>query len=65
MFHSLPDIPMVLPVDHAEMKRINEEHEMYKLVLQGNYWGPVQEALAPTPDGRTRRGLDVISKSPW
>jgi len=41
-----------------------ELHEMYKLVLGGNYKGPVREILSSKPYERVR-GLDIGCSTPW
>ncbi|KZS96710.1 hypothetical protein SISNIDRAFT_450438 [Sistotremastrum niveocremeum HHB9708] len=59
-----PERP-VLPSDAGEVSRVHEQHEMYKLVLDGNYYGPVHEILSRDTGDRPKRGLDISSHSPW
>ena len=61
-----PNVPVVLPVDHAETRRLTDQHELLKLVCRGNYWGPVKEILKYDSEASRRpRVLHVVSNSPW
>ncbi|TDL17677.1 hypothetical protein BD410DRAFT_754196 [Rickenella mellea] len=65
VFHSLPGIPVVIPTDNAETRRLNEEYFTMKLYLGGCHWGPVEEVLAPAQDGHTIRAMDIVSQGAW
>ncbi|TDL17679.1 hypothetical protein BD410DRAFT_794152 [Rickenella mellea] len=65
VFHTLPGIPVLVPTDNAEMRRLNEDYFTMKLFLGKSYWGPVEEILAPAKDGHTLRAMDIVSQGPW
>ncbi|EUC61009.1 methyltransferase domain protein [Rhizoctonia solani AG-3 Rhs1AP] len=60
MFPADTNLPILLPTDNAEIVRLELQHLSIKLALNGNYWGPVQQALlAPTP--HRKRVLDLVT----
>ncbi|KLO07900.1 hypothetical protein SCHPADRAFT_836007 [Schizopora paradoxa] len=64
MFAALPDVPVVMPVDHAEIRRVSGQYELIKLVTGNNYFHEVDDLLR-SPGGDTKRVLDIVSNSPW
>lgn len=61
MFPIDENIPFLFPTDNAEVRRLELQHKVLKLVLGGNYFGPVQEMLAASQDGRRKRVLDLLT----
>ncbi|KAG9126850.1 hypothetical protein FRC07_001707 [Ceratobasidium sp. 392] len=62
MFPLDENLPFLFPADQAEVHRLDIQHEGIKLLLKGNYYGPVREVLGdPQPDGRRKRVLDLIT----
>jgi hypothetical protein len=62
MFPLDENIPLLFPADSAEVRRLDIQHEGLKLLLRGNYYGPVREILADTePNGRRKRVLDLLT----
>ncbi|CUA71067.1 hypothetical protein RSOLAG22IIIB_04461 [Rhizoctonia solani] len=60
MFPADTNLPVLLPTDNAGVVRLELQHLSIKLCLNGNYWGPVREALlAPTP--HRKRVLDMVT----
>lgn len=59
-----PDAPVVLPVDHAEIRRLSGQYTLMKLVSGDNHYDDIHELLNP-PYEASIRVLDVISNSPW
>lgn len=65
-FHFVPqpDVPVVMPVDHAEIRRVGGQYELIKFVTGNNYFHEVDDLLR-SPGGDTKRVLDIVSNSPW
>ena len=62
MFPADANLPVLLPTDNAEVKRLEMQHLSLKMMLEGNYYGPMQEALTPdTVTHRRRRVLDMVT----
>lgn len=62
MFPADTNLPVLLPTDNAEITRLELQHLSIKLRLDGNYWGPVREVLAPdTVTHRRKRVLDMVT----
>ncbi|KAG9104563.1 hypothetical protein FRC06_001343 [Ceratobasidium sp. 370] len=62
MFPLDENLPFLFPADQAEVCRLEIQHEATKLLLKGNYYGPVREVLTdPQPDGGRKRVLDLIT----
>ncbi|KAG9080823.1 hypothetical protein FRC06_006121 [Ceratobasidium sp. 370] len=62
MFPSDSGVPISLPQDSVEIQRCLDHHRLFKMILRSNYWGPVEQVLAPTL-GETERKkvLDMIT----
>ncbi|KAF8749650.1 Methyltransferase domain [Rhizoctonia solani] len=56
------NLPLALPVDNEELLRFDLRHASIKLLMGGNQWTPIVEALAPVR-GRRRRVLDICTRS--
>ncbi|GAB1520490.1 hypothetical protein RhiTH_003567 [Rhizoctonia solani] len=57
------DLPMALPADHGEMRRLKIQHITIKRLV-GNILDHLIEAhLAPSPDGRRKQVLDIRTQS--
>ncbi|KAF8609733.1 hypothetical protein BDV93DRAFT_551227 [Ceratobasidium sp. AG-I] len=52
--------PLFFPTDHIEVQRLDLLHTALKLVLNGNYYGPVKDVLSETTD-RRKRVLDLTT----
>ncbi|KAF8609774.1 hypothetical protein BDV93DRAFT_518528 [Ceratobasidium sp. AG-I] len=50
--------PLAFPTDDVEVQRLDVVHIAMKLVLNGNYYGPVKDVLSETGD-RRKRALDL------
>ncbi|KAH7344980.1 hypothetical protein B0J17DRAFT_637842 [Rhizoctonia solani] len=61
MFPVDENIPTLFPTDHAEVRRLELQHRALKLLLEGNYFGPVKEVLAQGESGQRKRVLDLIT----
>ncbi|CUA76737.1 hypothetical protein RSOLAG22IIIB_02207 [Rhizoctonia solani] len=61
MFPIDENIPTLFPTDHAEVRRLELQHLELKVLLKGNYFGPVKEVLAENASGRRKRVLDLIT----
>ncbi|QRV93171.1 methyltransferase domain protein [Ceratobasidium sp. AG-Ba] len=61
MFPADENLPIALPTDLGEVKRLMLQHIQLKIFLGGNFYGPVREMLAPTQDQRQKRVLDLIT----
>ncbi|QRV76243.1 methyltransferase domain protein [Ceratobasidium sp. AG-Ba] len=62
MFPLDENLPFLFPADNAEVHRLEIQHEAVKILLKGNYYGPVREVLGDLdPDGRRKRVLDLIT----
>ncbi|KAG9086428.1 hypothetical protein FRC06_003091 [Ceratobasidium sp. 370] len=62
MFPSDVNVAINLPTDSAEIQRCINHHKVMKMLLRSNYWGPVQQVLAPTPGERERKHvLDMVT----
>lgn len=60
MFPLDQNAPKLFPTDQVEVGRLNIQHAVLKLLLNGNYYGPVREALAETSE-RRKRVLDLLT----
>ncbi|QRV81927.1 methyltransferase domain protein [Ceratobasidium sp. AG-Ba] len=60
MFPADTNVPMLMPTDSMEVRRLEKQHLSLKLMLEGNYFGPMREVLAPEP-GRRKRVLDLVT----
>ncbi|KAG8782406.1 hypothetical protein FRC12_020874 [Ceratobasidium sp. 428] len=62
MFPADVNVAISLPQDEGEIQRCLDHHMVFKMILQGKYWGPVEQVLAPTP-GETERKkvLDMVT----
>lgn len=61
-FPAQDGLPLTYPVDNEELLRLDLQHASLKLLMEGNQWRPIIEALAPTR-GRRRRVLDIFTRS--
>lgn len=61
MFPRDENMPIALPTDDGEVKRLTLQHIQLKLFLGGNFVGPVREILAPDTHGRQKKVLDLIT----
>ncbi|KAF8593089.1 hypothetical protein BDV93DRAFT_530016 [Ceratobasidium sp. AG-I] len=59
-FPLAPNAPLFFPTDHIEVQRLDLLHTALKLVLNGNYYGPVKDVLSETGD-RRKRVLDLTT----
>ncbi|QRV82930.1 methyltransferase domain protein [Ceratobasidium sp. AG-Ba] len=53
------NLPLTFPADEIELRRHQMRHHILKVLLRGNYVGPVQHVLRPRADGRRPRILDI------
>lgn len=56
-----PDLPVVMPVDNAEMLRMSMQYNLVRLVTGNFYADEIHDQL----NGDGVRVLDIISNSPW
>ncbi|KAG8768706.1 hypothetical protein FRC12_005420 [Ceratobasidium sp. 428] len=62
MFPADENMPIALPTDLGEVKRLMLQHLQLKIFLGANFYGPVREVLAPRPgDQKKKRVLDLIT----
>ncbi|KAG8746022.1 hypothetical protein FRC10_006361 [Ceratobasidium sp. 414] len=62
MFPSDANVAINLPTDSTEIQRCIDHHKVIKMLLGSNYWGPVQQVLAPTPgEGERKQVLDMVT----
>ncbi|KAG8747733.1 hypothetical protein FRC10_011862 [Ceratobasidium sp. 414] len=62
MFPADINVPLLMPTDNAEVLRLQKQHLSLKLMLEGNYYGPMGEVLAPDPRlHRRKRVLDLVT----
>jgi hypothetical protein len=61
MFPVDRNVPFILPADYRECQRLEAQHMALKLLLGANYFGPVKELLAETPNGARKRVLDLFT----
>ncbi|KAG8687558.1 hypothetical protein FRC09_013424 [Ceratobasidium sp. 395] len=61
LFPADGNVAISLPTDSAEVHRCAEQHRALKLLLESNYWGPVDEMLAPAPGSERKKVLDVMT----
>ncbi|KAL0573166.1 hypothetical protein V5O48_008800 [Marasmius crinis-equi] len=52
IFSSHPTASYPFPSDPPEHQRLDEQHEILKLLLGGNYVGPIHNVLTPDPERR-------------
>ncbi|KAF8609735.1 hypothetical protein BDV93DRAFT_518496 [Ceratobasidium sp. AG-I] len=52
--------PLAFPTDRAEAQRLDFIHTALKLILNGNYYGPVKDVLSETGE-RRKQVLDLIT----
>ena len=50
--------PLLFPTDDAEVQRLDSVFPALKLILNGNYYGPVKDVLSETTE-RRKRVLDL------
>ncbi|KAG8695090.1 hypothetical protein FRC09_009399 [Ceratobasidium sp. 395] len=62
-FSSYEGIPMVLPTDSAEIRRLRTQHLAVKLVTRGTLDEAISTHLAPNVDGRQKNVLDVRTQT--
>ena len=60
MFPLDQNTPHLFPTDQAEVRRLDIQHAILRVLLNGNYYGPVQDMLAEACD-RRRRILDLFT----
>ncbi|CAE6430464.1 unnamed protein product [Rhizoctonia solani] len=60
-FPIIDNLPLALPADNDELLRSDLRHAAVKLLMGGNQWGPIPEALSPV-SGRRRRVLDICTR---
>ncbi|KAH6905876.1 S-adenosyl-L-methionine-dependent methyltransferase [Coprinopsis sp. MPI-PUGE-AT-0042] len=60
LYHTDLSAPYPLPVDGPELNRYKACHNILKRLLGGNYIGPVQDILAPSPTEQ-KRVLDICN----
>ncbi|KAG8721383.1 hypothetical protein FRC08_013544 [Ceratobasidium sp. 394] len=61
MFPADKNVAISLPTDSAEVQRCAQQHRALKLLLESNYWGPVDEVLAPTQGLQRKKVLDMMT----
>ncbi|KAF8686524.1 S-adenosyl-L-methionine-dependent methyltransferase [Rhizoctonia solani] len=61
MFPKDENLPIAIPTDANEVKRLMLQHIQLKIFLGGNYVGPVDQILSPAIDGREKKVLDLIT----
>ncbi|QRV80651.1 methyltransferase domain protein [Ceratobasidium sp. AG-Ba] len=62
MFPADDNVAISLPQDSAEVQRSRNHHIIFKMILRSNYWGPVEQVLAPIPGERERKKvLDMVT----
>ncbi|KAG8692178.1 hypothetical protein FRC08_009962 [Ceratobasidium sp. 394] len=62
MFPADINVPLLMPTDSAEVLRLQKQHLSLKLMLEGNYYGPMRDVLAHDPRLRRRkRVLDLVT----
>ncbi|EUC67607.1 methyltransferase domain protein [Rhizoctonia solani AG-3 Rhs1AP] len=61
MFPKDENMPIAIPTDAAEFKRLMLQHIQLKIFLGANYVGPVREILSPSMDGGEKKVLDLIT----
>ncbi|KAG9126109.1 hypothetical protein FRC07_004845 [Ceratobasidium sp. 392] len=61
MFPSDNNVAISLPTDSAEVQRCANQHRALKLLLNSNYWGPVDEVLTPTQRLERKKVLDMMT----
>ncbi|ELU45165.1 methyltransferase domain-containing protein [Rhizoctonia solani AG-1 IA] len=62
MFPADANLPVLLPSDNSTVTRLELQHLSIKLVLNGNYWGPVrQNLLAVQEMSREFPDVDFVS----
>jgi len=63
LFPASENAPTVFPADEDEVKRLALQHHFLKLLLGKNWLGPVEDFLAPSPDGRRKRVLEIRTRA--
>ncbi|KAG8719267.1 hypothetical protein FRC09_011393 [Ceratobasidium sp. 395] len=62
LFPSDVNVAISLPQDSAEIQRCVDHHRVFKMILGSNYWGPVEQVLAPNPEtAQRKRVLDMVT----
>ncbi|KAG8717024.1 hypothetical protein FRC09_014865 [Ceratobasidium sp. 395] len=62
LFPSDVNVAISLPQDSAEIQRCVDHHRVFELILGSNYWGPVEQVLAPTSGtAQRKRVLDMVT----
>ncbi|KAF8605139.1 S-adenosyl-L-methionine-dependent methyltransferase [Ceratobasidium sp. AG-I] len=54
------NVPRLVPADQIEVHRLDIQHTALRLLLNGNYYGPVKDVLADSA-GRRKRVLDLLT----
>jgi hypothetical protein len=57
------ELPMALPADSGEIHRLQIQHLALKILVGDALDGTIAAHIAPSPDGRRRRVLDVRTQS--
>ena len=57
-FPLAPNAPIFFPTDDIEVQRLDSVFPVLKLILNGNYYGPVKDVLSETTE-RRKRVLDL------
>jgi hypothetical protein len=52
--------PLIFPADQLEVQRLDLQHMATKIILNGNYYGPVKEVLLETSE-RRKQVLDLFT----
>ena len=60
MFPLDQNTPHLFPTDQAEVRRHDIQHAILRGLLNGNSYGPVQDVLGETSEGR-KRVLDLFT----
>ncbi|CAE6470815.1 unnamed protein product [Rhizoctonia solani] len=61
-FPVVDNLPLAFPADNDELLRTDLRHAAIKLLMGGNQWVPIADALTPVR-GRRRRVLDICTRS--
>ncbi|QRV93172.1 methyltransferase domain protein [Ceratobasidium sp. AG-Ba] len=61
MFPADRNVAISLPTDSVEVQRCADQHQALKLLLGSNYWGPVDEVLAPAQGLDRKKVLDMMT----
>ncbi|QRW10702.1 methyltransferase domain protein [Ceratobasidium sp. AG-Ba] len=62
MFPADSNVPLLLPIDNDEVRRLEKQHLILKLILEEDYLGPMREVLVLNPMlERRKRVLDLVT----